>query len=302
MTKTPIPRKRRKHTAFQVSYALCLPAFLLFAGFVVIPAVSSIYYSLTSWDGISKSMEFVGLRNYRDLVADARFLNALKNTLTITIALTILQNVLALLLALLVERVKVGKTLFRSAFYLPVLLSGIITGYVWVALLNYTFGVVNMFFKAVGLDSFAIDWLGNPDFAIWTVVAVLVWKGAGYYMIIYMAGLSGIPNELMEASSIDGASAPRQFASITFPLLAGTFTINLTLSLINGLRVFDQIVAMTSGGPGFATETFTYQIYSVAFAEGRQGYGTALAIVLFLVTLVFAGLQNAALRKREVQA
>jgi ABC-type sugar transport system permease subunit len=147
-----------------------------------------------------------------------------------------------------------------------------------------------------------VDWLGNPRYALASVIAVMAWKSAGYYMVIYLAGINGIPKELLEASSIDGAGGWTRLRRITLPLLAGTFTINLTLSLINGLRVFDQIVAMTSGGPGFATETFTYQIYSVAFAEGRQGYGTALAIVLFAVTLVFATLQGAVLRRREAQA
>jgi ABC-type sugar transport systems, permease components len=302
MTAASGARPRRTRTAVDAPYWLCLPAFLLFTSFVILPAIASFYYSLTSWDGLGATLEFVGLRNYRDMFHDGRFFNAFKNTIILTVALTILENVAALLLALLVDRVKVGKTLFRSVFYVPVLLSGIVSGYVWVALLNYTFGVVNQILGAIGLKFLAVDWLGNPKYTLMTVIAVMVWKGAGYYMIIYLAGITNIPKELLEASSIDGASGWTQLRKIILPLLAGTFTINLTLSMINGLKVFDSIVAMTSGGPGFATETFTYQIYAVAFAEGRQGYGTALAIVLFAVTLVFAGLQNILLRRREVQA
>jgi ABC-type sugar transport system permease subunit len=302
MSEIAIARPKRRRLAADVPYWLCLPAFLLFTGFVIFPAVSSFYYSLTSWDGLNKTMEFIGFRNYVDMFHDKRFFNAFKNTLILTVALTVLENIVALALAILVDRVKVGKTLFRSVFYIPVLLSGIVSGYVWVALLNYTFGVVNQIFGALGLKFLIIDWLGNPRFTLGTVIAVMVWKGAGYYMIIYLAGIANIPKDLLEASSIDGANGWAQLRKIILPLLAGTFTINLTLSLINGLRVFDQIVAMTSGGPGFATETFTYQIYSVAFAEGRQGYGTALAIILFAVTLAFATLQSIVLRRREVQA
>jgi multiple sugar transport system permease protein/raffinose/stachyose/melibiose transport system permease protein len=302
MSEIAITKPRRHRSALDVPYWLCLPAFLLFTGFVIFPAVSSFYYSLTSWDGLNKTMEFIGLRNYADMFRDKRFYNAFKNTIILTVALTLLENVTALGLALLVDRVKVAKTVFRSVFYIPVLLSGIVSGYIWVALLNYTFGVVNHVLGDLGLKFLMIDWLGNPRFTLGTVIAVMVWKSSGYYMIIYLAGIANIPKDLLEASSIDGASGWAQLRKIVLPLLAGTFTINLTLSLINGLRVFDQIVAMTSGGPGFATETFTYQIYSVAFAEGRQGYGTALAIILFAVTLVFATLQNIVLRRREVQA
>jgi ABC-type sugar transport system permease subunit len=273
---------------------------VLFVGFVLVPSISSIYYSLTSWDGISRNMDFIGLRNYVDIFKSERFWNSFRNTLFFTIALTLIENVVALSLALLVNKLKRTQTLFRSIFYLPNLLSGIVTGYIWVALMNYTFGVINQVFNSIGLPS--VDWLGNPDLALWSVIFVMVWKSSGYYMIIYIAGLSGIPKELIEASQIDGASGWRQFVSITMPLLASTFTINLTLSLIGGLRVFDQIVAMTSGGPGFATETITYQIFSVAFSEGKQGYGTALAILLFLITMVFTGLQSWVTRRFEVEA
>lgn len=285
---------KKQHSPITVSYWLAAPAIFLFSVFVILPAVFSIFYSLNSWDGIGE-LKFIGLRNFRDMFHDERFFNALKNTMFLTIALTILENFMALALALLLFRLKYLKSFFRSIFYIPVLLSGIVTGYVWVAILNYTFGVFNQMLLTLGLP--VVDWLGNPHWVMWTVIMVMVWKGAGFYMIIYLAGLTGIPKELLEASEIDGANWFAQLIRIILPLLVGTFTINLTLSLIGGLRVFDQIVAMTSGGPGFATETITYQIFSVAFSEGRQGYGTALAIVLFLITLVFTIFQNAALRK-----
>jgi len=284
----------KRKSLMVVPYWMAMPAFILFMGFVIVPAFSSIFYSLYQWDGIG-AMKFIGLRNYRDMFHDARFFNGFKNTMFLTIVLTVLENFVALGLAIILYKLKFFSSLFRSVFYIPVLLSGIVTGYVWVAILNYTFGVFNQMASALGLP--LVDWLGNPRLALLTVIFVMAWKGAGYYMIIYLAGLTGIPKELLEASEIDGAGWFSQLTKVILPLLTGALTINLTLSLIGGLKVFDQIVAMTSGGPGFATETITYQIFSVAFAEGRQGYGTALAIVLFIVTMAFTVLQSAALRK-----
>jgi ABC-type sugar transport system permease subunit len=279
---------------------MALPSIVLFSSLVILPAVMSIYFSFTSWDGLSSNLKFIGLRNYRDMIGNERFENALRNTIFLAVMLTILENILALALALLVDKVRRGKTLFRSVFYIPHLLSGIIAGYIWVALMNYSFGVFNLFLNRFGVPS--VDWLGNPSLAIWSIIFVMVWKGAGYYMIIYIAGLCSIPKDLIEAANIDGASAMRRFFSITIPMLAGTFTINLTLALINGFKVFDQIVAMTSGGPGFATETLTYQIYTVAFNEGRQGYGTAVAMVLFLLTLTFSLVNTKITRHFEIEA
>lgn len=279
---------------------MSLPSIILFSVFVILPAVLSIYYSLTSWDGLSPHMTFIGLRNYSDLLHDSRFWNAFRNSVVLAVVLSITSNVVALALALLVNRIRIGRTLCRSSFYLPNLLSGIVSGYIWVALLNYSFGVVNTFLNMLGMES--VDWLGNPDLALWSVIFVLTWKGAGYYMIIYIAGLNNIPKDILEAADIDGASSWRKFISVVIPMLVGSFTINLTLSLINGLKVFDQIISMTSGGPGFATETLTYQIYTVAFSEGRQGYGTAIAMVLFLLTLVFSVVQTRLTRRFEVEA
>jgi ABC-type sugar transport system permease subunit len=285
----------------EISYFLLLPAFLLYTGFVIVPAISSFYYSLTSWDGLSALMPFVGLRNFTDMFHDSRFYVALKNTLGIAITVTILENVIALMLALLVDKIRWFKSFFRSMIYLPVLLSGIITGFIWSVMMNYSFGVINQMFDLIHLGAFKVNWLGDPHIALVSIMITLLWKSAGYYMIIYLAGLQGIPQELLEASRIDGASGFQQFRHVTFPLLAGTLTVNFTLSLIGGLKVFDQIAVMTDGGPGFATETIAYQIYKVAFADARQGYGTALAMVLFGITLIFATIQVSLLRKREVE-
>lgn len=293
----------RKKKQWWRSYAVwfILPAFLLYSVFVMLPTFSSIYLSFTSWDGISENVRYIGLDNFKEIGESPRVHNALKNTIIVAIALVVLENAAALLLALLVDQVRWLRNFFRSIFYFPVLMSGIIMGFIWMIILNYNFGVVNQLLDMLGLGAIKADWLGDPDFALLSIILSTVWKASGYYMIIYLAGLQGIPQELLEAASIDGAGKWKQFRHVTFPLLAGATTVCVMLSMIGSLKLFDQIAVMTNGGPGFATETLTYIIYRVAFGEGRQGFGTALAIVLFVLILLISLIQVRVLRKREVQ-
>lgn len=285
------------------SYALffILPSFILYTLFVIVPTLGSIYYSFTSWDGISADVRFIGLANFVEIWNSPRVHNALKNTLILTISLVVLENLFAVLLAMLVDKVRWLSKIFRSIFYFPTLLSGIVMGFVWAMMLNYNFGVVNQVLDKIGLGAFAVDWLGDPRFAMLAILLSTVWKGAGYYMIIYLAGLQGIPQEMNEAASIDGANGWQQFRHITFPLLAGSVTVCMVLSMISALKIFDQIAVMTDGGPGFETETLTYLIYKVGFGELRQGFGTALAMVLFFMILIITVLQVKVLQKREVE-
>lgn len=294
---------KTKRKTWWKDYALwfILPAFALYSVFVIWPTLSSINLSFTSWDGINPDIRYIGFENFKEMWNSPRVHNALKNTIYLAIALVLLENIVALALAVLVDKVRWFRNLFRSIFYFPVLMSGIIMGFIWMIILNYNFGVVNQLLDAIGLGNLKTDWLGNPDFALLSIILSTVWKAAGYYMIIYLAGLQGIPQELMEAASIDGAGRWKQFHHITFPLLAGATTVCVMLSMIGSLKMFDQIAVMTNGGPGFATETLTYIIYRVAFGEGRQGFGTALALVLFILILLISLVQIKVLRKREVQ-
>lgn len=295
-----MPMKKQKKWP---SYALffILPSFILYTLFVIVPTLGSIYYSFTSWDGISADVRFIGLANFVEIWNSPRVHNALKNTLILTISLVVLENLFAVLLAMLVDKVRWLSKIFRSIFYFPTLLSGIVMGFVWAMMLNYNFGVVNQVLDKIGLGAFAVDWLGDPRFAMLAILLSTVWKGAGYYMIIYLAGLQGIPQEMNEAASIDGANGWQQFRHITFPLLAGSVTVCMVLSMISALKIFDQIAVMTDGGPGFETETLTYLIYKVGFGELRQGFGTALAMVLFFMILIITVLQVKVLQKREVE-
>ncbi|XID93259.1 carbohydrate ABC transporter permease [Paenibacillaceae bacterium WGS1546] len=294
-----IGKKKKRWQSYAIWFIL--PAFVLYSLFVMIPTFSSIYLSFTSWDGISDNIRYIGFDNFKEIGESPRVRNALTNTIIVAVSLVLLENVVALVLAILVDQVRWLRNLFRSIFYFPVLMSGIIMGFIWMIILNYNFGVVNQLLDALGLSVLKTDWLGNPDFALISIILSTVWKASGYYMIIYLAGLQGIPQELLEAASIDGAGKWKQFRHITFPLLAGATTVCVMLSMINSLKLFDQIAVMTNGGPGFATETLTYIIYRVAFGEGRQGFGTALAIVLFILILIISLIQIRVLRRREVE-
>ncbi len=300
MNATSSNRKKNKWW-LNYTFWFILPAFALYTVFVMWPTISSINLSFTSWDGINPEVRYIGLDNFKEIWESPRVHNALKNSILLAVALVVLENIVALGLAILVDKVRWFRNLFRSIFYFPVLMSGIIMGFIWMIILNYNFGVVNQLLDMIGLSSWKVDWLGNPNFAMTSIILSTVWKAAGYYMIIYLAGLQGIPQELLEAASIDGAGKWKQFIHITFPLLAGATTVCVMLSMIGSLKLFDQIAVMTNGGPGFATETLTYIIYRVAFGEGRQGFGTALAIVLFILIMIISLIQIKLLRKREVQ-
>jgi len=284
-----------------VSFWFIAPAFLFFTLFIIVPTAASVYYSFTSWDGLSPTVKFVGLANYREIATGARFRNALANTFILTVFISILENTMALALALMVDNVKWWKNFFRSAFYIPVLISGIVSGFIWKIMYNYNFGAINSILSSMGMGGLKQDWLGNPSLALVMVGVVLVWKGAGYYMIIYLASLQSVSTDITEAAAIAGASPWQRFRHIIMPLISGAFTINFTLSLINGLKVFDQISVMTDGGPGFTTETIVYLLYKVGFNEGRQGFGTAVGIVLLFIIIVLNTLQQKFLKSREVQ-
>lgn len=284
-----------------VAMAFIAPAFIFFTLFIIVPTISSVYYSFTSWDGLNPEIKFVGLANYKEILTSDRFRNALKNTVILTVFISILENLMALTLALIVDSIRWGKNFFRSAFYIPVLISGIVSGFIWKIMYNYNFGAINSMLESIGMGEFKQDWIGNPKLALIMVGVVLIWKGAGYYMIIYLAALQSVPTDVVEAAAIDGASPWQKFRAITVPLISGAFTINFTLSLINGLKVFDQISVMTDGGPGFTTETIVYLLYKVGFNEGRQGFGTAVGIALLFIIIILNAIQQKFLKSREVQ-
>lgn len=293
-----LAKKRHFDTYY---WGFLAPVLILYILFVIVPAISSVYYSFTSWDGISPNVKFIGLANFTEIFTSARFGNALKNTIVLTLFISLLENFIALGLALLLDKLIFAKGFFRSVFYIPVLISGIVSGFIWKVMYNYNFGVINTMLRAMNLENLCQDWLGNPAHTLISIGVVLVWKGAGYYMVIYLASLQSIPKDVIEAAEIDGANGWHRFRNITMPLISSAFTINFTLSLIRDLKVFDQINVMTDGGPGFTSETMVYMLYKVGFNEGRQGFGTAVGLLLLFLILILNGFQQKFLQSREVQ-
>ncbi|MBE8516044.1 sugar ABC transporter permease [Amycolatopsis sp. H6(2020)] len=281
-----------------VPWWFTLPALLLFAFVVLVPSARGVYYAFTDWDGLSPDFSWIGFGNFAAMVDDPAATQALWHTLVIAVAITVIQNGVGLLLALGVNTTIKSRNVLRVLLFAPAVVTPIVSAYLWRNLLGPD-GAVNSLLGLVGLDSWRQDWLGDPDIALWSVVGVIVWQFAGYSMVIFLAGLQSIPKEIHEAAAIDGAGAVRRFWSVTRPLLAPAFTINLMLSIIGGLKLFDQVYALTGGGPGHATDTLSTLIYKDAFTLGEFGYSIALAVVLTVVVAVASTGQYRGLSRAE---
>nr|WP_255570733.1 sugar ABC transporter permease [Cohnella sp. CFH 77786] len=277
-----------------------VPALAFYLVFILLPTLSSTYYSLTDWDGINST--FVGLANYKEMFEDKMILASFRNTALYTVGITVLQNGLGLLAALLLVRKFRGVNFMRTMIFLPYIFSSLLIGYVWGFILEPNIGIVNTLLGAMGLDFLQAGWLSEPGIARWMIVLITTWQCLGYSMVIFIAGLQGIPQELYECGDLEGATGFRRFRHITFPLIAPAFTISVTLTLIGDLQLFNQIYALTGGGPGYATESVATIIYRVGFGTGTQwGYGAALSITLFAVILVLTVILVTLLRRREVE-
>ncbi|OCT10637.1 ABC transporter permease [Paenibacillus pectinilyticus] len=273
-----------------------IPGILLFTLAVLIPLVMGARYSFTSWDGVSRKLTYIGWENYVHAFQDSDVWSALGNTFKYAIILMVLINVLSLLLALLLDSYLKLKNLFRTLFFLPSILSIVLSGFIWKY--NFSTGFPKLF-SIFGWD--VTSPLGNPDHALFGLILVALWQGVGAPMIIYIAGLQGIPSELLESAKMDGAGMWRAFWHVTLPLLAPSITINLLLVLTGSLKVFDLVWVTTQGGPGFATEVITTFIYKTAFNSFKAGYGMALSMMFFVILVIVTIVQLSIFRRREVE-
>lgn len=281
-------------------WVLAVPAVGFLIAFHFIPAIAGGWYAFTSWNGVSASADWVGLRNFRQIFDSSDTRGALIHTLTLASTFVVLVNIIGLCLALGLNRGVKSRNVLRSLFFAPVIVSPLAIAYIFQYVFDYG-GPLNKLLGGLGLDSWQRPWLGDPHWALWTILTVLVWQFSGLTMVIYLAGLSGIPQELDEATAVDGATVWMRFRRVTLPLLAPAITVNVTLTLIFGLRVFDQVLGLTGGGPVDATETLATQVYKQTFAYGRFGYGAALALMLAALISVMAISQALILRARETR-
>jgi ABC-type sugar transport system permease subunit len=294
--QTPPPSPERRPRSRGLGWAgrlevliLVGPAMIVFLAFVIFPVLMAAYYGFFSWGGYGPATEFIGLRNYVNILTDPAFIEALGHNGFIVIFSLILQGPVAILLALLLNRRMRGQSLIRVLIFVPYVIAEVVVGTGW-SLLLQTNGAVNGMLEKLGLGALQQDWLSNPDIAIWTLMVIITWKYIGFAVILFLAGLQGIPEELYEAAALDGASFWQMQRSITLPLLAPTIRIWAFLSIIGALQLFDlvyiiwgQYVAATAG-------TSTMATYMVATGRnaGNFGYGNAVAVVLFVISLIVA--------------
>lgn len=292
----------KKSKAIIVSIGFMLPALLLFSVFFVYPVIRGFMYSVTDWDGLSNSFKYVGLSNFKEFFSSPNALEALKRTCWFALLIVILQNTIALFLATILDGKLKGRNFFKTVFFIPVVLSSVVVGYLWSFILDPQGGFLTGLFSSLNFPGLAkVNWLGDPRIALYGVIGVLLWQYFGYSMVIYLSGLESIPVEYYEAGEIDGANSWNQFWHIKFPLVAPAITINMTLSLIGALKLFDHIFVLTRGGPGRATETLTILIFREAFGVYRMGYGAALSILLFIFVSIISIIQLKFLQSRELE-
>jgi len=281
-----------------INLLFILPALVLFLIFNFYPLLRTFQLSFHEWDGIALKMKFVGLAQYRHILTqNPAFWRAMGNATYVTVLALTVQNGLALLLALLVNREIRGDNIYRTIFFLPPVLSGIVVGLIWKWIYDGNYGILNYFLASCGWQSFAnYSWLSEIKTSLTAVAIVHMWKGFGYGFIILLAGLQTIPRELYEAATVDGADAWQQFKHITVPSMIPVFTVVAILTILGTMQIFDLIYSMTRGGPAGHTDVPITRIYEY-MANGEFGYSTAMAVIFGIVLLSVSVVQIEASRR-----
>jgi len=282
-------------------FLFILPALAFFTVIKLIPAVMGIVYSFTNWNGINPTKKFIGIENFKELFAsDPDFWVSMGLTLKYVVVIVILMNLTALLLAVMIENLRRGKGIFRTIFYLPNMISMIIGGFMWKFVFTQ---VLYKLAEKTGMKFLDQSWIGDPKYAFWSIIAVAIWGGAGYLMVIYIAAIQSVPTYLYEAAIVDGASRMRRFWNITLPMIRNSITICLFVTLNGAFQVFDVVYSLTGGGPGGATQVVAINIYKEAFARSnRFGYATAKSTIVFLIVLIVTFIQLKVTQRKEVEA
>jgi ABC-type sugar transport system permease subunit len=294
-SSSPVAQAWRRYRA---GFFFVLPALVLYLIFMVYPFFRSIYFSLTSWNGVTAVKEWVGLANYRELIGDRLFWLSLQHTIIWVIVGTIAPIVVGMLLAMLLWRRPKGFTLFRTIFFMPQVLSTVVIGIVWSWIYNPIFGILNEALDAVGLEDLSRGWLGDPDVALYAVLVAAIWATIGFVFVILLAGLQNVSKDLLEAATIDGANVWQRFWNVTVPQLAGVINVVIAFLLIGGFSVFDIVFVMTGGGPANATDVLATFTYKEAFTQNNVGYASAIAVVITVISLI-ASVTFIRLRERQ---
>lgn len=275
-----------------------LPALIIYVGVAIVPIGLSIYYSLMNWDGIG-SMSYIGLDNFQEIFKDAVFWLSVKNNIIIMVTGLIGQLPLGLLLALALNRGLKGSSFFRTIGFMPVVISSVMVSLIWGMIYNTEYGTLNSLLGLIGLESWQQNWLGNPALTMLSVSIAYIWQNCGLYMIIFLAALQNIPDEVNEAAELDGAIGWRRTWRITIPMIRSTIMVCVIYSISNSFRVFDLIQILTGGGPAHASEVMTVYMYNSAFMSMRFGYGSAVSVLILLFSLIVITIINRVLREKD---
>lgn len=279
-----------------IPYIFIAPNVVVFAVFMFVPILLAFYISLNEWTLIG-TPTFVGLGNYLDMLEDSEFLRAFYNTGVYTLGTVPTSIALGLVVALGLNRKLPGRTLLRSIFFVPVIISLVAVALIASWIFNDNYGIINAALSAVGIGD--VPWLSSARWAMISLIIATLWIRLGFNMVIYLAALQSIPTELYDAARVDGASGWRRFRHITWPLLGPTTFLLVIINIIYSLHVFDLIYVMTGGGPGFSTTVLVQYIYQMAFTEGQMGYASAIGVVLYLLLLIFTVFQWRVTRQSE---
>ncbi len=287
-------RKPKGKSDLSSALAFLSPTLVVLSAFVFFPVVFSFYLSFHSWNMFSSTETFVGLGNYSAIVQNPEFWSVLKNTAVYTLGTVPLNMVISLGIAFFLNKKLVGKKLLRTAFFAPVIMSSVAAAVIWRWVYEPSFGLLNYCLGWFGIP--AVNWLNNPTSAMFALIVMGVWKTFGFNMVLFSAGLQGIPDHYYEAAQIDGAGRWRQFWNITVPLLSPTTFFVLVMSVIGSFQVFDTVYVLTSGGPLNSTKVLVFYLYEQAFKFFDMGYASAVAYLLFAIVFILTLLQMKYLR------
>lgn len=287
-------RKRWNEEQTKTALLALLPSFIVFSVFIVYPVFYSLYLSFFNVSLLATSKKFVGWRNYTTLLKNPTFQKAVLNTLRYTAGVVPLGIVCSLAVAVLLNSRLRFQQLFRAAFFIPVITSMVAVAMVWSWMLEPNYGLINVMLDKIGIKG--PNWLTDPDWAMTSVILLSIWKNLGYNMVIFLAGLQDVPDEMYESADIDGANALQKFLFITVPIIKAPIGFAFIISMIKSLQAFNQIYVMTGGGPANSTIVVVYYLYQQAFEFFRTGYGSAVAWTLFIVILFLTLIQNRVFR------
>ncbi len=274
------------------------PALVMFVAIIIIPIVMSAYYSLQEWSGFGKGT-FIGLANYKGLISDPIFIKAAVNSLILAAASVFIQLPISLFLALVLAKgVKFEKS-FVTIYFIPVIISTVVIGQLWAKIYNYDYGILNLFLRLIGLDTWAQEWLGDPKRALGATFIPIIWQYIGYHMLLMYAGIKSISTDVFEAALIDGSSWWNTSLKITIPMLKPVLNVSVIFAVTGALKVFDLVYVLTGGGPAHASEVIGTYMVSTIFKGNQYGYGSAMAIFVILECFALSILVGFLFRERE---